>query len=113
MLIFITKKKKVDIKSSVKDFFPFFVLGFISLCFVRTLGDHFFLDNDMLDYWKYTLVFFKEISFYCILFAMVVLGLQTNLKSILSLGVKPLLIGFSASISVGLISIIYLLLKQM
>ena len=95
-------------KSSIKDFFPFFVLGFIILCFVRTLGDHLFLENNMFVYWKYSLVFFKEISIYCILFSMVALGLQTNLKSMFKLGFKPLIIGFVASATVGFVSIVYL-----
>ena len=103
-----SKEKKVVMKSSIKDFFPFFVLGFIILSFVRTLGDHLFLDNNMFFYWKHSLVFFKEISIYCILFSMVALGLQTNLKSMFKLGFKPLIIGFVASATVGFISIVYL-----
>ena len=102
------KENKVDVKSSIKDFFPVFVLGFIILCFVRTLGDYLFLNNDMLDYWKLLLVFFKEISIYCILFSMVALGLQTNIKSMFRLGFKPLIIGFMASFTVGVISVVYL-----
>ena len=54
------------------------------------------------------LVFFKEISIYCILFSMVALGLQTNLKSMINLGFKPLIIGFIASATVGAVSVIYL-----
>ena len=94
--------------SSIKDFFPLFVLGFIILSFVRTIGDHLFFDNEMLDYWKFSLAFFKEISIYCILFSMVALGLQTNLKSMFKLGFKPLIIGFVASATVGAVSIVYL-----
>jgi uncharacterized membrane protein YadS len=102
------KEKKVNVKSSIKDFFPFFVLGFIFLSFVRTLGDHLFLDNNMFVYWKHILFFFKEISIYCILFSMVALGLQTNLKNMFKLGFKPLIIGFVASATVGVVSIVYL-----
>ena len=71
-------------------------------------GDYLFLDNDIIDYWKYSLVFFKEISIYCILFSMVAIGLQTNLKSMINLGFKPLIIGFIASATVGVVSVIYL-----
>jgi uncharacterized integral membrane protein (TIGR00698 family) len=102
------KEKKVDVKNSIKEFFPTFVLGFILLSFLRTIGDHLFLDNDIIDYWKYSLVFFKEISIYCILFSMVAIGLQTNIKSIINLGFKPLIIGFIASAIVGAVSVIYL-----
>ena len=102
------KEKKVDVKNSIKEFFPIFVLGFILLSLLRTIGDHLFLDNDIIDYWKYSLVFFKEISIYCILFSMVAIGLQTNLKSMFRLGFKPLIIGFIASATVGAVSVIYL-----
>ena len=102
------KEKKVDVKSSIKDFFPFFVLGFIILSFVRTLGDHLFLDNNMFVYWKHSLIFFKEISIYFILFSMVALGLQTNLKNMFKLGFTPLIIGFVASATVGVVSVVYL-----
>ena len=103
-----SKEKKVDMKSSLKDFFPFFVLGFIILSFVRTLGDHLFLDNNMFIYWKHSLVFFKQISISCIMLSMVALGLQTNLKSMFRLGFKPLIIGFIAAASVGVVSVVYL-----
>ena len=102
------KEKKVDVKNSIKEFFPIFVLGFILLSLLRTIGDYLFLDNDIIDYWKYSLVFFKEISIYCILFSMVAIGLQTNLKRMINLGFKPLIIGFIASATVGAVSVIYL-----
>ncbi len=102
------KEKKVDVKNSIKEFFPIFVLGFILLSFLRTIGDLLFLDNDISDYWKYSLVFFKEISIYCILFSMVAIGLQTKLKSMIKLGFKPLIVGFIASATVGFVSIVYL-----
>ena len=102
------KEKKVDIKNSIKEFFPIFVLGFILLSLLRTIGDLIFFDNDILDYWKNSLVFFKEISIYCILFSMVAIGLQTNLKSMIKLGFKPLIVGFIASATVGAVSVIYL-----
>ena len=41
---------------------------------------------------------------------MVALGLQTNLKGMSSLGAKPLIIGFAASITIGVVSVIYLIL---
>ena len=40
---------------------------------------------------------------------MVALGLQTNLKNMIRLGFKPLLIGFVASTTVGIMSVIYLI----
>jgi uncharacterized membrane protein YadS len=67
------------------------------------------IDLTLINYWKNSLIFAKEISIYCILFAMVALGLQTNLKNMIKLGLKPLLIGFAASTTVGIMSVIYLI----
>ena len=102
------KEKKVDVKNSIKEVFSNFCFRIYIIIFLRTIGDYLFLDNDILDYWKYSLVFFKEISIYCILFSMVAIGLQTNLKSMIKLGFKPLIIGFIASATVGAVSVIYL-----
>ena len=102
------KEKNVDIKSSIKSFFPLFVLGFIFCSLLRTIGDATIINSNFIFYWDYFLIYIKDFSKYCILFAMVALGLQTNLKSMTKLGIKPLAIGFAASASVGLLSIIYL-----
>ena len=102
------KEKKVDMKSSVQEFFPFFVIGFIILSLIRTFGDYLFIET-LADTWFNFIFISKKVSLIFILFAMVALGMQTNLKTIFLLGVKPLLIGFAASTIVGLISIIYLL----
>lgn len=103
------KDNDINVKKSVKDFFPLFVAGFIFFSFLRTIGDELITDLTLINYWKNSLIFAKEISIYCILFAMVALGLQTNLKNMIKLGLKPLLIGFAASTTVGIISVIYLI----
>ena len=103
------KDNDINVKKSVKDFFPLFVVGFIFFSFLRTIGDELITDFTLINYWKTSLIFAKEISIYCILFAMVALGLQTNLKNRIKLGLKPLLIGFAASTTVGIISVIYLI----
>ena len=103
------KDQNINVKKSVKDFFPFFVLAFIILAIIRTIGDYILIDNNIVIYWKEFLALTKQLSVYLILFAMVALGLQTNIKSMFSLGIKPLLIGFVASTSVGVLSVWYLL----
>jgi uncharacterized membrane protein YadS len=103
-----SKNENVEIKSSIKSFFPFFVVGFIVFSFFRTIGDELIVNSNIIYYWDYFLIFIKDISKYCILLAMVALGLQTNLKSMSKLGLKPLAIGFIASVSVGMFSILFL-----
>ena len=95
-------------KSSIKDFFPFFVLGFIILSFVRTIGDHLFFDNEMLDYWKFSFIFFKgSLNLLYTVFN----GsswITNKSKKHVKLWFKPLIIGFVASATVGVVSIVYL-----
>ena len=103
------KDQDINVKKSVQEFFPMFVVGFILLSFVRTFGDQLIIETNLFHYWETFLIISKQISIYCILFAMVALGLQTNLKKMLTLGIKPLMTGFAASTTVGIISVIYLL----
>ena len=98
----------VSVKGSLKKFFPLFVLGFICFSLMRSLGDLFILDSNYVFYWEKLINIIKISSNYCILLAMVSLGAQTNIKELIKLGFKPLLIGFTASISIGIISIIFL-----
>tara|TARA_B100002052_G_C15863117_1_gene591076 strand:- start:853 stop:1896 length:1044 start_codon:yes stop_codon:yes gene_type:complete len=101
-------KNHSNFQNSIKNFFPFFVFGFITLSIIRTLGDEFITDTTNIFLWEHLIIYTKLISKILILFAMAALGLQTNLKNIFKLGFKPLLAGFFASISVGLSSLIFL-----
>ena len=84
------------------------MFGFIFFSFLRTIGDGLITDTSLINHWENSLIFAKEISIYCILFAMVALGLQTNLKNMVKLGEKPLLIGLAATHSVGIVSVVYI-----
>ena len=97
-----------NIKSSIKKFFPLFVLGFISLSIIRTLGDFYFVETTFDESWSNLILILKEISKYLILLSMVALGLQIKFSNLKQLGLKPLLIGFIAAFSVGVSSFIFL-----
>jgi len=105
---FYNNKNDNNIKNSIKTFFPYFVIGFLGLSIFRTFGDLLIVNEDFFPYWEYFVHSIKTVSKYCILFAMVSLGLQTNLKSISKLGFKPLLIGLITAIAIGITSILYL-----
>ncbi len=102
------EKNKANIKYSIKSFFPLFVVGFILFSIIRSIGDQFLVELNHIYYWKKLIEIIITISKYCILLAMVALGLQTKIKELVTLGYKPLLIGFTASILVGIISITFL-----
>ena len=100
--------KSKNIKSSLKKFFPLFVLGFIGLSIIRTLGDYYFIETIFYQSWSNLVLIFKEISKYLILLSVVALGLQIKFSNLKQLGLKPLLIGFIAALSVGVSSFIFL-----
>ncbi len=108
LLTYFYDRKKTKNKSSIVKFFPFFVLGFISLSLARTTGDIFIINTNYHLYWENLIMMIKIASKYMILISMVALGLQIKISSFKKIGLKPLLVGFVAAISVGLSSLIYL-----
>ena len=108
LAFYYSDSKSKNIKSSLKRFFPLFVLGFIALSIIRTLGDFYFIETTFNESWSNLVFILKEISKYLILLSMVALGLQIKFSNFKQLGLKPLLIGFIAALSVGVSSFIFL-----
>jgi uncharacterized integral membrane protein (TIGR00698 family) len=108
LLTYFYDRKKTNNKSSIVKFFPFFVLGFVSLSLARTMGDIFMINTNYHAYWENLIMMIKIASKYMILISMVALGLQIKISSFKKIGLKPLLVGFVAAISVGLSSLVYL-----
>lgn len=108
LAFYFNDNKSKNIKSSLKRFFPLFVLGFIALSIIRTLGDFYFIETTLNESWSNFVLILKEISKYLILLSMVALGLQIKFSNFKQLGLKPLLIGFIAALSVGVSSFIFL-----
>ena len=102
------KETKIDFKTNFIKFLPMFVVGFIVFSIFRTLGDLNFLNTRYEIMWIESISIIKFISKILILYGMLSLGLQTNLNQVFTLGYKPLIVGFIACISVGLLTIFYL-----
>ena len=99
-------------RPSILSMFPLFIIGFIFLGLIRTVGDYgvktsgeafglFFNDQ-----WQLIIDYIKSLAEYSLAIAMAAVGISTNLGSLKSLGVKPFYVGFTAAVSVGFISII-------
>lgn len=93
--------------------FPFFILGFLFLSMLRTIGDAtvsstgevFGLFNP--SSWKDFYSFWSSFgSTYMLGLAMASVGLSTNLKIFKGMGIKPFYIGLVAALSVGAISLL-------
>lgn len=92
--------------------FPLFILGFLLLSLVRTIGDSTAVSGEAFGLWDPSdwenfYGFWSSFgSTYMLGLAMAAVGLGTNLKIFKGMGVKPFYIGFIAAISVGMVSLL-------
>ncbi len=86
---------------------PGFVLAFVALALVRTLGDvgaepfGGLLDTAQ---WKAAIEWASAISAWCLTVAMASVGLGTNLARLRTLGLRPVGVGLAAALVVGVVS---------
>src|SRR5690625_1452428 len=94
-------------------FIPLFVIGFLLLSLLRTIGDVTLENTDAAfglfsqDTW--TGIYSNASSFgttYLLGMAMAGVGLSTNFAAFKGIGIKPFYIGFTAAVSVGIVSIV-------
>jgi uncharacterized integral membrane protein (TIGR00698 family) len=93
--------------------FPLFVLGFVGMSLVRTLGDHSAprpFGVLEVEQWRQLLTLVEGFSAGAITLVMASIGLQTNFSHFRRLGVRPLFVGFGAAGAVGVVSSACLLL---
>lgn len=93
-------------------FIPLFVIGFLALSLVRTIGDATLLNGTkafgLFDPSTWENIYTKASSFgttYLLGMAMAGVGLSTNFKMFKGIGIKPFYIGFVAAVSVGIVSV--------
>ena len=94
-------------------FIPLFVIGFLLLSLIRTIGD-ITLENTgaafgflQQGFWEG--IYSNASSFgttYLLGMAMAGVGLSTNFAAFKGIGIKPFYIGFTAAVSVGIVSIV-------
>ncbi|MBT2581591.1 putative sulfate exporter family transporter [Planococcus sp. ISL-109] len=93
--------------------FPFFILGFLLLSFIRTVGDATLASSGQAfsffsaQNWESFYSFWSSFgSTYMLGLAMAGVGLSTNLKIFRGMGLRPFYIGLIAAISVGAVSLL-------
>jgi uncharacterized membrane protein YadS len=102
----------------LKQLVPLFVFGFLALVILRTLGD---LGSDPFggalssDQWRDLIDGASTVSKWSLGVAMAAVGLGTNLRRLRTLGLRPLAVGLTAALTVGLVSfgLIHLLADQL
>jgi uncharacterized integral membrane protein (TIGR00698 family) len=100
--------RKDSVKVSLANIFPYFVLGFIGMIFIRNIGDHVFQlnTNYNIEYWNEFISYTKATAKICLTMAMAAVGMSTNLAELKSMGYKPFVVGLIAALVVGIVSII-------
>ncbi len=99
-------------KTSVAKLFPLFVLGFLAMALIRSIGDA--MINAGLpafglwdaDSWQSLYTFIKTWAENFLVVALAGVGLSTNFRSFRGLGIKPFLVGLGAALIVGVVSFI-------
>jgi len=103
-------KKKTRI--SITSIIPWFVVGFLGMTLLRTLGISFgFFPKDVnspngLNEAASILKMFNNISRFLILLALSAIGLNTKLSKIIKIGFKPLLLGLTLSLILAIFSLL-------
>ncbi len=102
-----------DIKFDYKKAFPFFVIGFVLLAIIRSIGD-FTIEEDSFinkDNWVYittSLLFISKKIF--LVLALGAIGLNVNIRNMLKIGYKPLVAGFFIAFGLAFINVVSIFL---
>lgn len=89
-----------------REAFPLFVLGFVAMTVLRTLGDVAVGDSSILSAkaWGSFISATATAANWCLIIAMASVGLGTSFSRLKTLGFKPLVVGLIAATLLGLVS---------
>jgi uncharacterized integral membrane protein (TIGR00698 family) len=108
LMIFLHRRNIVHEETKKINFFeifPVFVLWFILMVIIRSVGDKLFIVENVKTFsWDNIVQFIKSWSGNLLVVALAGIGLNTSYKKIKELGFKPLMIGFIAAVFVGALS---------
>lgn len=98
--------------TSLHKLVPLFVLGFLAMTAFRTVGDLGDRPFGVLskDTWAAAVDYMRSAADWCLVVAMAAVGLGTSLSQLRRLGWKPFIAGFAAAVSVGVFSILMIVL---
>jgi uncharacterized integral membrane protein (TIGR00698 family) len=86
--------------------FPMFVLGFVAMTFLRTIGDAVASESSIisLEVWESVIAITGKAASWCLIIAMASVGLGTSFSRLKTLGLKPLVVGMIAATLLGVVS---------
>ena len=93
-------------RASLRGLVPFFVLGFVAMVALRTLGDAGERPFGVLspERWQALIAALTQVSTACLIVAMASVGLGTDLRRLRSLGLRPMILGLALAATVGVVS---------
>jgi uncharacterized membrane protein YadS len=89
-------------KTNVAKLLPQFVIGFLILAVIRSLGDALWAGQA----WSEVVSFTKTWAVNLLVVALAGVGLSTSFKILKGLGFKPFIVGLGAALIVGVVSFI-------
>lgn len=104
------KGNRKGTKTSITKLFPVFILGFLLIAVIRSVGDANIYNGGLalgflrITEWSEVIAFTKEWTENFLVIALVGVGLNVDIKAFKKLGIKPFLVGLGASAAVGVIS---------
>ena len=106
-VIYFFNSRNENKRYSIIKIFPLFIVGFLLMSLIRSTGDYIFSIYAMENLYEIWIKFIDVIillSSVSLGIAMASLGLMTNIKEILKMGLKPFIIGFIAASAAGIVS---------
>ena len=103
-------KSNVKTKVSAKKLIPVFVIGFLLISILRSVGDAGVNTNNLAfgligeDSWGDIIKMVKNFANILFVVALGGVGLSTNFANFKGLGIKPFLVGLFASLTIGIVS---------
>ncbi len=107
--LYLRRNRRISEKRvSGLSLFPTFILGFVALAVIRSLGDYLVLSGSFwnAEGWNHLCSLVEQWSGYFLAVAMAGVGLGTDIRKLKQLGAKPFFVGLFAALSVGVASII-------
>jgi len=83
--------------------FPMFILGFLALAALRTVGDRGFADHEA---WSAILSAAASLSAYLFAVAMAAIGMSISLAALKRLGMRPALVALGTALGMGTVALI-------
>jgi uncharacterized integral membrane protein (TIGR00698 family) len=109
LLGWLHRRRHVDAATDSRglaSLFPTFVLGFLALSVLRTLGDVAFAEGSAAGTWHHLVhLLGGDVSSFALATALAAVGLQTRLDVLRELGPRPFLVGLGAAVAVGAASL--------